>query len=232
MKTAYHRAKQEANSALHRLLQDKKVQRGLDVEQRVEPEEFFPVEPQRLIELQGWTISSVAMVGHTTTGEEVAAKCDANEKKITILCTLSPEAARYTLAHELGHVLMHGDIPNCDGGRRPRVLSMLGASKRNNAVQYSETEREAEIFARELLMPERALRRQFRALFGADELRAGAASTRRFAPNADSSANNDLRAFARDLAKYDHGSGRSLCEFFGVSASAIASRLIGLQLVY
>jgi Zn-dependent peptidase ImmA (M78 family) len=233
MTTAFqNRATREADVALHRLLQDKKDARSLGSNQRIEPEEFFPVEPRRLIELAGWTISSVATVGYTTAGEPLAAKCTGDEKTIWILRTLSPEAARYTLAHELGHVLMHTEIPDCDAGRRPRVLSMLGASKRKNSLQYSETEREAEIFARELLMPERAVRRHFRELFALDQLRAGSALVSSFA-NLPRSSEMDLRLVARELSQFDRRSSmHSLCKFFGVSTAAIASRLVGLHLVY
>src|SRR5258706_8217383 len=195
--TIYNRAKQEAESALHRLLKEMKDSTSLGEQQRIDPERFFPVEPRRLIELNGWTVSSVAMVGHTTTGEELAAKCNNDEKKIFVLRTLSPEVTRYTLAHELGHALLHTDIPDCNGGQRARVMSMLNASKRKNALQYSETEKEAEIFARELLMPERAVRRKFRELFGTDQLRVGSTVINKFAPKVHRDSQMDLRLVAR-----------------------------------
>jgi Zn-dependent peptidase ImmA (M78 family) len=225
------RAKQAAEDTLYRLL-DYHKSNLRSPEQRIEAEQFFPVNTRALVQLLGWTLEQVSMVGYASSGEPLAAKCIRGEKKIILLSTLADEQKQFSLAHELGHVLLHAEIPDCNAGSLPRVLSMLAASKKKRTEDFSEIEREAEVFARELLMPERAVRRQFRTLFGVDRLRAASGSTARFAPRSHRQHSVDVRDVAQELAKWANPGARSLAQFFGVGSKAISSRLIGLSLVY
>jgi hypothetical protein len=229
---AHDRVQKKVNMVLHQLLDHQKSVFGLTPEDRLAPEQFFPVDPRVLTQLLGWTVETVSMVGHTTSLEELTAKCIKDKKKIILLSSLSEEAKRYTLAHELGHVLLHTETPDCNAGVRPRVISMLSASDRKSRTEYSDIEREAEIFARELLMPERAVRRHFCQLFAIDRIRTSSPDARKFAPDAHDQKIVERREVASVIAGWKNSSAPSLVEFFGVSRKAMANRLIGLYLVY
>lgn len=218
-----------ADEMLHRLLDRRKTELGL---QKVDPEQFFPVEPRGLLDSIGWTVEQVAMVGFTSTGEEILAKCIKANKTILVLGTLADDVKRYTVAHELGHVLLHTDIPDCNGGSLPRVQSMRAAAKKDRRDDFPAIEREAEIFARELLMPERAVRRHFAKLFGVDQLRAASPTTAKYLPQRQSKRVKDVREVAQEIARWTGPSGTSLAHFFGVSAKSMSSRLVGFSLVF
>jgi Zn-dependent peptidase ImmA (M78 family) len=226
------KARSEAKGTLHLLLDDRKSSLGLDAQTRVEPEQFFPVDTKRIIQILGWSLEQVSMVGHSASGEPLLAKCVTAEKKIMLLNTLTEEVKRFTLAHEIGHVVLHTDIPECNGGNLPRMLSMLSAAKRKRGVEYSNIEREAEVYARELVMPQKAVRLHFRKLFGVDQFRAGSGFAAKFAPRPNQQHSVNFRSVAEEGTKWRNSSVPSLTEFFGVSARALAGRLIGLNLVY
>jgi Zn-dependent peptidase ImmA (M78 family) len=224
------RASKEANATLHRLLDHQKTKLGVG---RVEPEQFFPVDAKAIVQLLGWTLEQVSSVGHAANGDPLAAKCVKAEKKILLLSTLPDDAKRFTLAHELAHVCLHTNIPDCNGGNNlPRVLSMLSASKRHQGTEYSDIEREAEVYARELLMPERAIRRHFHHLFSTDQLRASSALAAKFAPRSHKTWPINPRAVADEIANWTTTSRPSMTQFFGVSTRAMAGRLLGLHLIY
>jgi hypothetical protein len=109
---------------------------------------------------------------------------------------------------------------------------MRSASNRREGIEFSAIEREAEVFARELLMPERAVRRQFRLLFGVEQLRAGSALAAKYIPAARGGRSQDLRALASQIAGWSNSEQLSIASFFGVSVRSMSSRLIGLSLVY
>lgn len=229
--TVEERVKSEATAGLHRLLVHYKSL-GAAGQQRVEPDHFFPIDTRLLIELSGWTVDEVAMVGYSSRWEGLAAKCVMDEKRILLLRTLPDAAKRFTLAHELGHLVLHRQIPDCNcGGHFPRVLSMLSTS-RMARLEYPDSEREAEVYARELLMPGRAVRRHFHQLFGVDRLRASSGLAAKFAPRARQTRPLNLRAAAEEIAQWSDSPLSSLVDFFGVSSRAMSSRLIGLYLVY
>ncbi len=221
------RAQDEATATLHQLLDYRKSQMGIGAQERIEPEDFFPVNPKLILkEILQWDVQAVAMVGHEPTGEEMIAKCIKEERRILLRSGLSDAVARYTLAHELAHVRLHS-------ANHPRSITMLDTSQRDRAVTPSDIEREAEVFARELLMPAKAVRLHFMRLFGISKMRAASDIAARFAPHAHEERPVDVRVTAREIAEC-HGSRAtpSLVEFFGVSTKSMASRLMGLYLVY
>jgi Zn-dependent peptidase ImmA (M78 family) len=205
---------------------------GRAAQDRVEPEEFFPVDLNVLVQLLGWSVQQVSMVGHTGTAEPLVARCIRAEKKIVLLASLPEPVKRYTLAHELGHAVLHSEIPDCNASSRPRLLSMLSNSTRYPNAQYSEIERQAEVFARELLMPERAVRRQFSQFFGVHQLHGFSETCRGFTPQAQRDRSVDVRQVAEEIANSRGTSGSSLADFFGVSGRAMSKRLVELCLVY
>lgn len=230
--TAQGRAQKVAHTTLHLLLDHLKFTLGRAAEDRVEPEDFFPVDTRLLVDLVGWTLEEVTMVGYTSWGEPLAARSIRAETIIMLLSSLSEEAKRFSLAHELGHVLLHTEIPDCNAGNVPRMLSMLHVSDKKRKVEYSGIEREAEIFARELLMPERAVRRHFRQLFSVDQFRASSELGEKLAPRANRNSPGNRRDVAEEIAKWSNSSTISLADFFGVSRRAMSSRLTGLYFVY
>ena len=229
---SHGRLYEEVNRLLHQLLEHRKSQLGLGPQDRLEPEQFFPVDIQLLLGLSGWTVTSVSMVGHTSSLEELGAKSIRAENTIMVSTALQEDAKRYTLAHELAHVVLHDQIPDCYAGNRPRMLSMLDASKRKRWMQYSDIEMEAEAFARELLMPERAVRRHFRKVFGVDRFRISSHYAQEYAPRAHKTQPVDPRAVADETARRSTSSAASMVEFFGVSPRAMRRRLVELRLVY
>lgn len=236
-------ANQQARAMLHRFLEHRRSELAIDAAQRILPSQFFPVDVRVLIQLAGWKVEQVSMVGHTSTYEPVAARCSKPEKTITLLSTLPDEVKRYTLAHELGHALLHAEIPDCNGGSLPRVMSMLSASSRGRGNDFGPLEREAEIFARELLMPEKAVRHHFRQLFRVDKIDASSGFAAQFAQAPRDkgrgrssfgveNARKQRKEVAEALATWRGSPDACLAEFFGVSRAAMASRLIGFQLVF
>lgn len=76
----------------------------------------------------------------------------------------SPTRQRFTIAHELGHLLMH------EG--RPMIVEKLVRVnlRRTSTVASEREEREANQFAAELLMPEELVRREVTKLVGEQSL--------------------------------------------------------------
>jgi len=74
---------------------------------------------------------------------------------------------RFTIAHELAHYMLHnGELVHVDGARTGSMLDWRGPAHTGN----SEREKEANLFAAELLMPERFLRQDLRQLENIDLL--------------------------------------------------------------
>lgn len=66
-----------------------------------------------------------------------------------------PNRQRFTIAHELGHYLLHeGEVVHFDGARPGLMVNLRSES---SAAGDSDLEREANLFAAELLMPARFL---------------------------------------------------------------------------
>lgn len=84
--------------------------------------------------------------------EEVAGFIDFSEKRIYVNKADSPERQRFTVAHELGHWVMHRKAFEANPERYP-VLPRFQSVDKSNAF-----EQEANAFASELLVPEHLLR--------------------------------------------------------------------------
>jgi IrrE N-terminal-like domain/TIR domain len=169
-------------------------------------------------------------VGHG----KIAGFIDREKGEVAVAQNLKSEVRRFTAAHEIGHWILHPgtkyfrDAPT-DGGDRDQERPV--------------EEREADLFAAALLMPEDLVRKQFRRHFGVDTL-------------ADAPVNEDLASLlsfgtgkereikpstfktTRDIAKWaarcfslrTQGS-TSLANLFKVSVGAMAIRLEELRLV-
>lgn len=76
----------------------------------------------------------------------------------------SPGRRRFTVAHEIGHLLLHVPVVHesfCD--RPADIQEIEGDSPTSELPELRQREREANLFARELLMPEFLVNEQARA---------------------------------------------------------------------
>jgi Zn-dependent peptidase ImmA (M78 family) len=146
------------------------------------------------------------------------------------------ERQRYTLAHELGHVVLHGASLAC--GEQVfsmyRVSSERRLSRDRDPRQARLREDEAERFAGHLLMPQQAVRAHFRRLFNKDRFPASSHTVlRRFSlPTSITSRPIEVRMQLAERVAIFHDDGMvSLADFFGVSKTAMGRRLRELGLV-
>jgi len=134
------------------------------------------------------------------------------------------------VAHELGHVLLHGE-ESVEVLGRTRLLSSRRIERRaaSSPVPLEQRlEREANVFATALLMPDKAVRNRFIEVFGVDRLLIGSERL----PASSQRARRTMMEAAKDLAgKQGKDSERSMADFFGVSIEAMATRLCELRLV-
>jgi len=159
---------------------------------------------------------------------EVAGLIDRDAKVVKAsLQFVEPAYQRFTLAHELGHAVLH---PDAGGIHRDRPLDGMTRSREPG-------EREADRFATFFLMPEKLLRECFVQRFGTEcfvltDDTAFALS--RTTSDAVQKKNPTMRHLARTLAAaetYNSRSFKSLAARFGVSVGAMAIRLDELDLL-
>jgi uncharacterized protein DUF955 len=160
--------------------------------------------------------------------------CDRSTRTIGIAQSLTLPVQRFTAAHEIGHWLMHQSTVSF------RDLPLQGAERTN--PKRSPVEREADLFAAELLMPETTIREAFAASFG-EPLRLSSvdediAFSLRIAAGRDIAVQELLtkgpRLFAMLVSQTALFRGRTfipLTALFGVSATAMAIQLMELRLV-
>lgn len=159
---------------------------------------------------------------------EIAGVIDQQKRIVKISSEFSPQIEAFTVAHELGHAILHKqtilhrDIPFDGTG---------GVVGRNTE------ERQADKFASFFLMPSKPLRKIFEEYF----------STSKFVINQDTAfqliqdnpsklraISGDLRGLTRIIAKsesYANKSFRSIADVFKVSVETMAIRLEELELV-
>jgi Zn-dependent peptidase ImmA (M78 family)/formiminotetrahydrofolate cyclodeaminase len=156
---------------------------------------------------------------------QVAGLINKNDKTVVISKELTPEVRNFTIAHELGHALMHSGLSVL---HRDRVID--GSNSTSNDIK----ERQANKFAASFLMPSQVVKLVFQQIFQAD----------RFVVNKNNVFNvgggrledfikrhRNTRGVARFLAKYEGGKFKSLSNIFGVSTETMAIRLEELGLI-
>lgn len=174
---------------------------------------------------EGW-VSSPA----TRAGYELGGFLNRPANLIGISDQQRPRTKRFTLAHEVGHLIMH------PGLHHHREMPIHGLTEPREPTDPRE--REANQFAGCFLVPTKQLRRAFQAAFGAESLTLtddtawellGANFT-----SLMNSPHNSL-AFERVAAQALRFRGRqfgSLCDLFQVTATTMAIRLRQAGLVY
>jgi Zn-dependent peptidase ImmA (M78 family) len=186
--------------------------------------------PELALKALGYSIDEHASLGQFGVGRElieVAGQISPIEESVDVSLQSSPDVRRFTLAHELGHAMLHpGMRLHRDG---PLDGSVPGGAQR--------LEREANAFAAAFLMPQKLVRKEFewrffRAPFLLTEASAFAlASASAAAVNATC---GSARGLARKLSEAIAFNGvmfSSLSECFDVSVGAMAIRLEELGLV-
>jgi Zn-dependent peptidase ImmA (M78 family) len=138
------------------------------------------------------------------------------------------EVQRFTAGHEIGHYILHPHV----GDRTLHREFALGASSGGRAL----IEQEADYFSASLLMPRKAVIREFEARFSRHPL--ALTETVAYHLKLDGGAlfsqPRGSLLFAEAVAKaqqFDRRRFQSLASFFGVSARAMAIRLEELELV-
>jgi hypothetical protein len=212
-----------------RRLYDLKVERA---GRRLSGEDFFPVDLNSLVrDVLRWKLEEVGNLGFQADClSPVTGRCEHDSRTIYVAVDTadSERQKRFTLAHEIAHAVLHAKA----AGTNRRVISALPAHSRRQR-RHAGPERDANIFAEELVMPEKAVRHEFSARFGSSTLWIGSLQTRAIVEAKPlTSSGEDLMDAALAVATSRQDGGRSLADFFGVTPTAMAIRLLRLRLVH
>ena len=136
---------------------------------------LFPLDPLAVARIFDIQVEGVGSLGLDPKGHEVWAKAFPREKQIKYRLPDDKEPGeivrwRYTMAHELGHVMLHGELAMGRGmppsGNRPLYRS------ERKPRRWDSLELDANTFAACVLMPTDQFRHAFRTRFGADAVAA------------------------------------------------------------
>jgi Zn-dependent peptidase ImmA (M78 family) len=167
-------------------------------------------------------------------GIEVSGRIERLKQTIMISLAFSPEYQRYTLAHEIAHWILHPGLVH------HREEAQLDG---RSSHQAKPEEREAQIFASELLMPREQVVREFEARFGgaidctlphedlAHFLTVGTGTKVQPSALAHMPQTERAKLFAR-CKNFEGRHFDLIAKSFGVSIEAMAYRLVELGLVY
>lgn len=184
---------------------------------------------RKALHLVGYDLVFASGLGNDPrTHIEVAGLIDRDAKVVKAsLQFVEPAYQRFTLAHELGHAVLH---PDAGGVHRDRPLDGEPRSREPG-------EQEADRFATFFVMPGKLLRECFVQRFGTDCFALTddtAFALSRTTSDAVQEKNPTLRHLARTLAAaetYNSRAFKSLAAQFGVSVGAMAIRLEELGLL-
>lgn len=194
-----------------------------------------PINPLEVLDIRkalgllGYELVYEAGLGHDPrTHIEVAGLIDRSAKQVKVsMQFLEPAYQRFTLAHELGHAVLH---PEGGGIHRDRPLN-------GERMSREPDEREADLFATYFLMPAKLVQEAFLRRFGTTQFVLTddtAFALARTTSDAVLEQHPTSRQIARALAaaeRYDGRTFKSLADQFGVSVGAMGIRLDELGLV-
>ncbi|MFZ0244404.1 ImmA/IrrE family metallo-endopeptidase [Candidatus Binatus sp.] len=171
--------------------------------------------------------------GSTALASETLGAVYRKRKEIQIAGGKKHTRQRFTLAHELGHYLLHDQLVS--------YREVLAPSEAVDATNRPAIEQEADFFAVELLMPARSVGRVFQQYFGGpingtvasdDVAHFLSQGHRPFSASeiVRMGKHERARLFAR-IATYAGVQFKPICEVFDVSMEAMAIRLENLGLV-
>jgi len=200
-----------------------------------------PTDPLDLIDLQiiitkllGVRYSEPEEIPSPAGHGRIAGSMDRKKGEIAIAQRLKPEVQRFTAAHEIGHWLLH------PANEYFRDAPMDGSDR---GSERPAVEREADLFAALLLMPDNLVRQNFHRHFGNETLAAASLDEHLVAlishgieektplkPSALRSTRQISKLAAQCLSLWNLGS-PSLAKQFKVSPGAMAIRLEEINLV-
>jgi Zn-dependent peptidase ImmA (M78 family)/formiminotetrahydrofolate cyclodeaminase len=195
---------------------------------RSEITRFDMLNPTRVIELIDFKIERKTTLGRIENQQEIAGIIDRNEYTIELATNFAPEVVKFTLAHELGHALLHDKII------LHRDIALDGSTEDANR---SKIEREADKFAVFFLMPAKLVEEHFEALFFTEKFQITEETSvfLNFSSSVEFKKRiKSKRELSRLLASctfYNSKNFKSLSQLFGVSVEAMAIRLEELDLV-
>lgn len=164
---------------------------------------------------------------------ETAGLINTKQKYVAISEKFSLEQQRFTLAHEIGHLVLGHKITSGDQIHRDRPIS-----KSSRLILTDPMERQANKFASQLLMPEKMVRDLFVEIFGTERFvlnedtvfgLGNIKNTTEF--NAKFKEPYHIARFISSLNTYNGRSFTSFKDLFQVSIETMAIRLIELDLV-
>ena len=122
------------------------------------PEPVDMLDPEVAAALLGWSFESVPEIPNRNGDRhvEIAGLIDPLRRRIVVSEKLGPEVARFTVAHEIGHCLLH----------RPTTLHREMSMDARSPTVRDHKEQEADRFAAEFLMSAKLLRASIEASFG------------------------------------------------------------------
>ena len=204
------------------------------------PDDFFPVDLHKIISsVMKWELEIVSDLGCDSFGQRLRGHCNYDEKRIRIASEgISPGEKVFTVAHEIGHALLH-ENPYCISPGSARKRSIRRVDNVITPDQERRMEREADLFAAEILMPEKAVHDHFIKVFGRKNLWIGSMKAQKIIAGVLKKSKHSVQRLksVKDLspvfAEYkETESDLSLRECFGVSRTAMSRRLLDLGLLY
>ena len=198
--------------------------------------EFLPIDPRAVAaEVLGLAVEEIEEIGFAPVGGhlqvDIAGVADREEKKIIIARRgFKPATRRFTIAHEIGHLNLHREQRAFRDS--PRTDAEIRSSRR------SLREREADLFAAELLMPEKAVREVFARLFPSPIDEGGLSDDVAFLLSDGKLYASEIRRMKRleraelvaQSSFFTFTNSRSLADIFAVSPVAMAIQLLDLGL--
>lgn len=183
---------------------------------------YFPVDVKLAVKLLDWQIQEVDGTGYTPDDECTHGTCDRTTHTISVDLKLSDPIKRFTIAHELGHALLHEDT----------MSLRIAPSRRRVTVNLEKKliEKQADLFSATLLMPQWGVTRFLRECLGSETLLPNSSIGLDIYDNA-SSRWDRANALAVYSFEVDDNPNFSLTSFFGVSKTAMARRLVDLYCV-
>lgn len=199
------------------------------VDEYSQPDHSDLVDPEVALRVLGYEFfleESLGIFPSPTGAYEVAGILEALPGKVSVSRKMKPQVRLFTMAHELGHIVLH---PQLREAHRDRSLD-------GSVTSRTPIERQADRFASSYLMPAKLVRARFVAMFGTDDfflteatafalLKMDEADARRVLKNS--------RGLAMTLATAERVDGRQvipLANQFKVSPTAMAIRLEELKL--
>jgi Zn-dependent peptidase ImmA (M78 family) len=188
------------------------------------------LEPSLAVSTLGYNLDYIESLDYLTKDPKtkIAGVINTIEKKIWISNAFEGYEKRFTLAHEIGHAVMHKGMDM----HRDRPVDGSSRSKAKRDFR----EYEADQFAVYFLMPEDYLRSRFKQLFLTDSFRItdDVLSVLDKKVSQEVQATQNIRELTRIIAEvrlFNSQSFNPLTKQFGVSIEAMAIRLEELELV-